>query len=545
MHWKNLKHNGVAFPPPYEVKGLSVKINGEVISLKPLAEEMAWALCKKIGTVYVDDNVFIRNFLFDFFRQILNTDKEIKVSILSKTFDEKQARIHFHYALDEIKKDVVIDFDRIYLIQLKEKEALERLRQDPEKRKALTAERKIKREELKEQYGYAWVDGVQTEIASYVAEPAGVFMGRGQHPLRGRWKPEVKAEEVTLNLGEEAPVPEGNWKEIVHNHDATWLAMWKEKLTGKTKYVWLSDVSELKQKRDKSKYDNAATVGPKMEKVRNHILKGMKARDEKRRKIAMTCYLIDKLAMRVGDEKDQDEADTVGASTLRVEHITINQDRIVFDFIGKDFVQWHKELPVKEIPPEFLENLKIFVEGKNKKDLVFDGINSSRVNKFLQEAVPHLSAKVFRTFHATKIVNDYLKKHDAFKEEDSNEVKLFHARMANLKAAVECNHKRTVPKTWRQTLQKKKDRLKELKKKIPKTEKQKLKLLERIEKMKLQINLQEHTKEYNLNTSLKNYVDPRIFTAWAKYVGLDWTKIYPKTMQKKFIWTTKAKKKWK
>ena len=46
--------------------------------------------------------------------------------------------------------------------------------------------------------------------------------------------------------------------------------------------------------------------------------------------------------MRVGDEKDPDEADTVGAITLRDEHINIEGDKVTFDFLGKDIVRWVK-----------------------------------------------------------------------------------------------------------------------------------------------------------------------------------------------------------
>ena len=39
------------------------------------------------------------------------------------------------------------------------------------------------------------------------------------------------------------------------------------------------------------------------------------------RMLGTATYLIDKLALRVGNEKDEDEADTVGCCSLRVEHI--------------------------------------------------------------------------------------------------------------------------------------------------------------------------------------------------------------------------------
>ena len=67
--------------------------------------------------------------------------------------------------------------------------------------------------------------------------------------------------------------------------------------------------------------------------------------DPRRRMIATACYLIDTLCLRVGDEKEADEADTVGATTLRPEHVTLHEDGSAeFGFLGKDSVHWHKTL---------------------------------------------------------------------------------------------------------------------------------------------------------------------------------------------------------
>lgn len=56
--------------------------------------------------------------------------------------------------------------------------------------------------------------------------------------------------------------------------------------------------------------------------------------EERQRSTAL--YFIDRLALRVGNEKDEDEADTVGCCSLRVEHITLKNPNIVeFDFLGK------------------------------------------------------------------------------------------------------------------------------------------------------------------------------------------------------------------
>ncbi|MDW7978383.1 MAG: hypothetical protein RMH74_06230, partial [Candidatus Caldarchaeum sp.] len=55
-----------------------------------------------------------------------------------------------------------------------------------EYRKRLSAERKKLREELKARYGWAEMDGKKFEVANWMVEPPGIFMGRGAHPLRGQ-----------------------------------------------------------------------------------------------------------------------------------------------------------------------------------------------------------------------------------------------------------------------------------------------------------------------------------------------------------------------
>ena len=56
---------------------------------------------------------------------------------------------------------------------------------------------------------------------------------------------------------------------------------------------------------------------------------------------------------------------------------------------------------------------------------------------------------------------------------------------------------------------------------------------------------QELVKSPLLRTSLRNYIDPRIFKSWAEYVGLDWKKIYTKSLQRKFLWASRSRKRWK
>lgn len=510
--WKSFKHNGVYFPPEYAWKRLSVKIKGEEFEPNAQQEEMLYAWTKKINTPYVTDIVFQKNFIAD----------------LKKIIPEKFADIR----IDDI------DFSEIVRYQENEKDLTK------EEKKILATERKKSKEALKEKYGYVEIDGVKSEIANWMVEPPGIFMGRGQHPLRGKWKPRIKPEDIILNLGEDATVPPGNWKKIINGNDFMWVASWEDRLTDKMKYVWPSEGTKLRQEREKMKYDRALSVAEKMELIQRHISEGMKSKDEKTRKVATVCYLIDRLLMRVGDEKDEDEADTVGASTLRVEHVNIkNPDAIEFDFLGKDSVRWQKKIPLLEADPAFVKNMKEFTQGKKGNEMIFDEISSGHVNKFLSECVKGLTAKVFRTYHATHTLVSYLK-NVKINPKDSGFKKLYLAKMGNLEVAIACNHKKTPPKTWEETFARKQEKLTSWMNTKPKTEKQAEKLKGRIEKLKMDIELSRKTKEYNLGTSLKNYIDPRVYKAWLDKAGIDWEKMYTSALQKKFSWIENSKIKW-
>ena len=545
--WKTLQHNGILFPPAYEAQGIKIKIKGESVVLNTEQEEMAYQWAKKKDTPYAQDKIFQKNFAAD----------------LAKTLDAKFKKISYED----------IDFSDAYTAVDKEKDLKDMMTKEEKKEQA--KKRKEIREELKTKYGIAIMDGKEVEVANYMAEPPGIFIGRGEHPLRGRWKPRVNPQDVTLNLGKEADVPEGNWGKVIHDKDSMWLASWMDFLTQKRKYVWLADTAGLKQDRDKAKYEKAVKLANEIEKIKKSMVKDMK--DPKKRNVATVCYLIYRTAMRVGDEKDPDEADTVGATTLRKEHIKITSNAIDFDFLGKDSVRWQETVKAEGDDKQFQENLKILIDKKKPKDEIFHDITSRHVNQYFSGIVKGLTAKVFRTYLATTKVKNYLKEHDDVKKKSDNE-KLYHAKIANLEAAVMCNHKRTIPKTYEQSLQKKKDTLKKVEKDKPwvktqetlkkveekepntdiqkKAKKKRIKTLneqikskkskhkERIEKLKLQIDLSERTKDYNLGTSLRNYIDPRVIKAWTDEVGAEWEKLYTAALQKKFLWVKNENIEW-
>src|SRR5919106_1921674 len=539
--WGTLEHRGVVFPPEYQSRGIGIIIRGERFILNRDQEEIIYAWAKKKNTHYIQDPIFQSNFLND----------------LRALLPDKLRSIDFINDIDFSEAFRLVDHENA----MKEAE-IQRIKNLPkdEKRK-ISLRKKEERERLKAIYGKAIVDGVEVEIANWLVEPPGLFMGRGQHPLRGKWKPRVKPQDVILNLGEKAPVPEGAWKDIVHDHTSTWLATWIEKITGKRKYVWLHDSAVLRQSNDKEKYDKAKKLEKYIGKVQKQIIRIMlNSNNINQKKIATVCYLIFKLAMRVGDEKDPDEADTVGASTLRVEHIRFPVHQgiksIEFNFLGKDSVPWQKSLEISSQDTEALfGNMELFMKDKDPSEQIFDGITSTKVNSFLRSIdknrVPGLTAKVFRTYIATQIVKEALSNPPIRVRKESSEIeKVYVAKKANLAAAVTCNHKKGIDvnnpasrqalERFQKSVEKKEEIIRQIEKDIAshkwKTDLQRKRMMERLEKVQITLRLQKETRDYNLGTSLRNYIDPRVMKSWMNHIDLDWKRVFTATLQRKFRW---------
>jgi DNA topoisomerase-1 len=568
---KQLIHNGVVVPDPPRPTGLVLEITGKPVALTPKQEEMALAWAKKQGTPYVADRTFALNFMTDFGQEL---------------------------GLDSVLLEDQVDFGPAIRIVEAEREARARMTKD--ERKALAAQRKAQREALREQYGYALVNGERTELANYVVEPSGIFMGRGRHPLRGRWKEGARHEDITLNLSPDAPRPVGEWEEIIWQPESLWVARWKDRLSDKLKYVWLSDTASVKQEREAQKFDQAHELHAHLESVRAQIEADLAHRGRRRRMLATACYLIDALCLRVGDEKDADEADTVGATTLRPEHVTLHSDGLAeFRFLGKDSVLWHKKLELPEVVQCNLEELLRNARPSNTsgdgdrshptrdKPQLFPDISSRNVNAYLSGILPGLTAKVFRTHHATFAVREFLED-SLVQADDPEHLKWEAANLANLEAAVLCNHTKKAPaswsrsrqryierrqraeervKTYREQLTTQREALAALRKEArekrdaaPPARKKKVRaryekrikvaegraertreMLERArlrrDKIKTQASIAARKRTWNLGTSLKAYIDPRVYYEWGQRIDYDVLEMYyPKALRRKFAW---------
>jgi DNA topoisomerase-1 len=538
---KSLKHNGI-YVPPYDSKGFTIKIQGQTFKLTEKTEPMAMAWARRIlsTTIAAPDKVFTKNFMREFLSKLKEENPQ---ATMLEGFTNKY--------LDQIEnspdpqnngaKPLAVDIDFSQVIRYVEADKAAKLAVSKEEKKKQAEERKEARQKLRDHFGYAEVDGQRLEVANWTAEPSCLFAGRGDHPQRGKWKEGPSQEDITINLSPDTPTPEGWRGKVTWEPNKMYVAKWIDKLTGKVKYVWFSDTAFLKQNREMEKFKKAENLGKQIGQVEKHILKNLEAKELERRKVATVAWLIFAVNMRVGDEKDPDEADTVGAITLRDEHISIEGNQVTFDFLGKDSVRWVKTI---QAPAAVVKNLAAFKKDKSVQYL-FEGIDSKKVSRFLSEKVPKLTAKVFRTWKCTKTLKEELDKSGVTKT-DPDYKKTYAAKMANFKVAEVANHKRKIPPTFDQRVAEKEAKLKEfqVQLKTKKAEGKKVESIEnRIERAKLDIELTKLTREYNLGTSLKSYIDPTAYVKWAKKVKFDIEKFYPKTLRSKFSWALQQKRK--
>ncbi|KAK9478721.1 hypothetical protein V1514DRAFT_330235 [Lipomyces japonicus] len=437
VKWNTLVHQGVLFPPPYIPLPNHVKLKYDDVSvhLPPEAEEVAGFFGAMLDSEHARNPTFVKNFFADF------------QSVLQES----------GYTGRAIEKFESCDFKDIY-------EHYDRLRQE---KKALSAAEKkaikLEKDLLEEKFKVCYLNGRKELVGNFRIEPPGLFRGRGAHPKTGKLKARVLPEQVTINIGRDAPVPEPpvghKWAEVKHDNTVAWLATWKENINGSTKYVLFAATSSLKGMSDFKKFEKARELKNHIDRIRKDYYKELKDEKMINRQRATAMYLIDVLALRAGGEKGEDEADTVGCCSLRYEHVTFKPPNIVvFDFLGKDSIRFYQEVKVDQ---QVFKNLKLFKKSPKKVgDDIFDRLDPPTLNRHLQNYMPGLTAKVFRTFNASKTMQDQLAK---IANKGTVNEKYVAYNAANRAVAILCNHQRTVSKSHEQSVGKIEDKILEIK----------------------------------------------------------------------------------
>ncbi|KAG6457599.1 hypothetical protein O3G_MSEX010391 [Manduca sexta] len=514
--WSFLEHKGPVFAPAYEPLPPNVRFryDGKEIRLSQDAEEVAGFYARMLDHDYTTKNVFNSNFFTDW-RKVMTPEEAKLIKDLSKC-DFKEMHAYFQNIAEK-----------------------NRNRSKEEK-----AEIKAKNEEIQKEYGFCTIDGHKEKIGNFRIEPPGLFRGRGEHPKMGMLKKRVMPEDVMINCSKDSKIPKPpaghKWKEVRHDNTVTWLASWTENVQGQVKYVMLNPSSKLKGEKDWQKYETARKLHKCIDKIRENYRADWKAKEMRVRQRAVALYFIDRLALRAGNEKDDDQADTVGCCSLRVEHIQLHKEKddkeyvVVFDFLGKDSIRYYNEVPVEK---RVFKNLELFMENKANSDDLFDRLNTQTLNEHLKDLMPGLTAKVFRTYNASITLQRQL---DELTDPNASiPEKILAYNRANRSVALLCNHQRAVPKghsksmeALKEKIQAKRDQVDEaeedyrnaakaakrgsVKEKLACDKKQKAleRLKDQLKKLELQETDRDENKTIALGTSKLNYLDPRISVAW-------------------------------
>lgn len=372
MTWKTLKHNGIAIPPVYKPIGIKIIFKNKAYNICPVLEESLY-LYLQYNSKY-KDKVFKLNFLKSIKKYL---PKSLTNSVTS--IDE----ISFH------------------------------------KTKLMTKPFKIPINYNK--YKFCYIDGERHSVEKYMAEPAYIFSGRGVHILRGSFKPAVLQSDIIINSSSKIP---GKWSNVTNN-EVNWIACWKDQLLNKFKYIYPSQ-----SKNSINKFDFAKILSKKINKIRVLYSKDLHCSDVKKNQLSLATYLIDTFCIRCGTESD-DSNDVVGCTTLLCKHIHTKNNNITLNFIGKDSIEFNKTIHCKIPIVVYLINKNL--KSKNQQSPFFDLISSQSLNTYLDSLLKNLTAKVFRTCHASKLLCKCLNKIKSI-----DEYKQSISKVAQL-----CNHTNT------------------------------------------------------------------------------------------------------
>ena len=539
VRWDTLEHNGPYFKHLYEPLpdplGVGIIYDGKKYALSRAEEDAASFYARRIITEeksvkkYLDKKEFNENFFKDFKTYFTTEHKKIFKDFKKFDFTPLVKR------LKEIKEQKEQE-------KRERREEKERLKKEKEKAKkskkggdkgedtedpAKKRER-IEKLEKKLNFSFAYVDGVKKDIRNSAVELPGLYVGSGNVMTnKGKIKQLYYPEDVTINVTDKKSVPtppKGHrWGAVVHDKTANWTARYIDKTTGKHKYILLAETGDL------LKFEKARKLNHFIGVVDKHIERLLKSKSVKDNQIGCALYLIKEYGIRVGNECEDDQCDSaekvVGATTLMVQNVTCKMDpdtgiyQLELSFKGKDSVSYDNTLDVSKSVYDHM--VKYTKKSKKADDNVFSEITSTDVNKYLKSIDKDFSAKVFRTRLASSMMYEGLQELDV-DDESTEEEKIAGFNEVNRRVAIKLNHKKGLTDAAKEKLKKDQEKIDELKKKMKdednKTKKEKLK--DDIKKKEAELSERDKSKEIALDTSKKNYIDPRIVKAWAEYVNL-------------------------
>ncbi len=372
MYWKTLSHNGPIFPKSYKYQDAYFAYDNKQVLLTKPAEHYAVLYAKTKD--YFKDPIFNKNFLMCWKKYIPPFINDISKCDFSKLKTCKLCEYPSNKKTHCVMNDKSIKMTNVYI------------------------------------------------------EPTCIFKGRGNHPMRGFVKEQVNYNDVIINASY-TPRPE-IWKSVICDPSHQWLATYKDTM-GTAKYVFAQNLIE---KTDQSKFDFAKKLTSKLPLLKKKAIDLISSHNSKEIQLGCAILLLLKLNIRVGNEKPENTADTMGCCTLTSNCFTFkNNDCINLTFVGKDSITYNRTF---NCMPLLYEKLKV-LSIKSKNNQFFPDIDSNYVNNYLKSFMSGLTAKVIRTCNTSLLFQKLLHNNNI------NTSLKFHYDSALTKAAILCNHVKT------------------------------------------------------------------------------------------------------
>lgn len=506
-----------------------------------------------------------------------NTDKQY-------TVDNKYAWKNFVNAIMEIDSSInliqnCIEFDKL----------CDKMKSDCERRKE---EKKIynkehkeeiaKQKELdKETFGYAIINGEKVALGGYLVEEMSPLIVRGDDKRMFCFKYPTEPKDITINcVGDnecKKALKEKGFN-VVSKKDVDWIVSYKIKLSGGfppiTKSIRPSATFSGQIKNTEHKHEKALNLLKHFKDFDEKIKHDLNSKNSKDREIALATWLVKTYAIRIGNEREEFQADTVGVTTLKTKNVSVYEKNgkkfIHLSFLAKDSVPYSK---VDEIPTDIYSHFVNILEGKKPSEQIFS-ISSNDVSKFIKSIYDEASPKTFRSAIGSAVLCEEINKVEIKKNMKDFEKKQIFVK-ANAEVAKYLNHKKGVTQkgeeSFKNNMEKLNERSKELKEKLKleeenfKTKKKYLtmkikqckekglktseekyrkqleilknkleRIRENVDKVNATKELKNEGKNIALATSLNAYCSPAMVFSICKHIDLDPSKIYTKTQMTKF-----------
>jgi DNA topoisomerase I len=164
---------------------------------------------------------------------------------------------------------------------------------------------------------------------------------------------------------------------------------------------------QWRAQRDRDKHDRVLTVAERLPQARERVAEHLALPGMPRERALATAFrLLDLGFFRVGGESYAQENGSFGLATIRREHVLVEGDRVVFEYLAKSGKERHVAVADAEVV-DAVQTLRRRRTGPDDLLAWRDGgqwrdITSEDVNAYVKDVVGgEVSAKDFRTWHAT------------------------------------------------------------------------------------------------------------------------------------------------